>query len=155
MITCPAPNAGVARDAADVREALTERIRRILYVFKMHKHTSLVLGAFGCGVFKNDPFEVAVIFRQYLESTEFSDCFQRVVFAVLDENMCRIFYQVFESTDLNAIQQQLRMGSLRDARHHHHQYSSTHRNTKSATSKRRSDIRVDQTANDHQNYLDE
>ena len=107
VVTCPAPNAGVAQDAEAVREAMIERIRRILLVFQMHQHTSIVLGAYGCGVFRNDPFEVAVLFRQFLESPQFKDSFQRVVFAVLDQGMSRTFSQVFETPKLIDLQLQL------------------------------------------------
>jgi uncharacterized protein (TIGR02452 family) len=40
----------------------------------------LVLGAWGCGVFRNDPRDVATTFRTHLERYEF----ERVVFAVWD-----------------------------------------------------------------------
>lgn len=107
VVTCPAPNAGVARDVSAVREAMIERIRRILIVFQMKKHTSIVLGAFGCGVFRNDPFEVAVLFRQTLETSQFKNSFQRVIFAVLDEQMYRIFDRVFTTESFIDLQLQL------------------------------------------------
>lgn len=85
VITAPAPNAGVALKkcgAAMVKQSLYERCGRILRIAKLQKQTHLVLGAYGCGVFQNDPKEVAEIFHAWL-STEFAGAFQYVVFAIL------------------------------------------------------------------------
>jgi uncharacterized protein (TIGR02452 family) len=47
----------------------------------------LVLGAWGCGVFRNDPAEVARAFRTHLtDGGRFAGSFERVVFAVLDRH---------------------------------------------------------------------
>jgi hypothetical protein len=86
---------------------MTERIKRVLCVFKANKHDSLVLGAFGCGVFKNNPLEVAITFRRYLESEMFNHAFKRIIFAVLNPQMCQVFENVFAATDLNHIQRQV------------------------------------------------
>ena len=44
----------------------------------------LLLGAWGCGVFCNDPVVVADAFGEWLESPRFAGAFDRVVFAILD-----------------------------------------------------------------------
>ena len=48
-----------------------------------HGHDAIVLGAWGCGVFGNEPAMVAGLFREALEGP-YSNCFARAVFAVLD-----------------------------------------------------------------------
>jgi len=53
----------------------------------------LVLGAWGCGVFGNDPATVAKLFNEAL--IEFS-CFRRVIFAVLDPKMASVFSEEFQ-----------------------------------------------------------
>ncbi|MDO5084518.1 MAG: TIGR02452 family protein [Arachnia propionica] len=88
IITAPAPNAGVWLErnpgGADLLEAtLRERARRVLAVAHRHGHDSLVLGAWGCGVFRNDPTEVATVFRDLLAGP-FAGAFGHVVFAILD-----------------------------------------------------------------------
>ncbi|CAF1474945.1 unnamed protein product [Adineta steineri] len=70
IVTVAAPNASIIQDSEAIRYAMKERIKRLLYVFEINQHDTLVLGAFGCGVFKNNPLEVALIFRQHLESNE-------------------------------------------------------------------------------------
>lgn len=105
-MTVPAPNASIIQDQEVIRDTMTERIRRILCVFKVNRHDTLVLGAFGCGVFKNNPLEVAMTFRHHLESEEFKNSFKRIIFVILDFQMYQEFQQVFAATDLNDKKQQ-------------------------------------------------
>jgi uncharacterized protein (TIGR02452 family) len=90
FLTSAAPNAGVIirqdPDAAgQVPAALLVRTGRVLEVAAAHGYPSLVLGAWGCGVFRNDPVRVAAAFRAHLgPGGRFADRFGRVVFAVLD-----------------------------------------------------------------------
>jgi uncharacterized protein (TIGR02452 family) len=88
FLTAAAPNRGVLerdRPAAVERlpEVLAGRARGVLAVAADHAVTDLVLGAWGCGVFRNDPAMVAGAFRALLHG-EFAGAFPRVVFAVLD-----------------------------------------------------------------------
>lgn len=62
---------------------MERRVEKVLAIMAGHGHDSAVLGAWGCGVFKNDPALLADLFRKAL-STEFAGGFSRVVFAVLD-----------------------------------------------------------------------
>lgn len=89
IITSPAPNAGEAlrRDpgaAPRIREALDRRAAIVLAAAGAHGHRCLVLGAWGCGVFRNDPREVAEVFARWLEHPRFKGAFERIVFAVYD-----------------------------------------------------------------------
>ena len=88
FITCPAVNATVAleRDPAcrpAICSAMTQRIERILAIAAGHGHEHLVLGAWGCGVFGNDPREIATLFQAALKGP-FRGAFATVVFAILD-----------------------------------------------------------------------
>ena len=85
VITSPAPNAGevLAREPdarSQVSEVLVRRARQVLAVAAARGHRTLVLGAWGCGVFRNDPVEVAEVFAAALELA--GGTFERVVFAV-------------------------------------------------------------------------
>lgn len=90
FLTSPAPNAGiVARDHPDrvpaLPTVLAERAARVLAVATHHDRRTLVLGAWGCGVFRNDPAHVAAALRDLLGAGGlFEGRFARVVFAVLD-----------------------------------------------------------------------
>lgn len=87
IITAPAPNAGEVlrreRNArAGIREALERRAEYVLAVARERGDRVLVLGAWGCGVFRNDPDEVAETFATHLASPTFAGAFERVVFAI-------------------------------------------------------------------------
>ncbi|MEV0381142.1 TIGR02452 family protein [Nonomuraea sp. NPDC050643] len=92
FLTCPAPNAGqVLRrdpDAGErIRQALHRRAARVLAVAAHHGVRQMVLGAWGCGVFRNDPREVAEAFHALLTGDgAVASAFERVVFAVWDRS---------------------------------------------------------------------
>jgi len=54
----------------------------------------IVLGAWGCGVFGNEPLTVAKLFKQHL-SCKFKGHFRKVVFAITDPRMAAAFEHVF------------------------------------------------------------
>lgn len=100
FITAPAVNTGVVleRDRsrrAEVRTTMARRVARVLGIAALHEHTALVLGAWGCGVFRNDPVEVAELFAAALAGP-FRGTFAEVVFAVLDSSPERRFIRPFE-----------------------------------------------------------
>ncbi|GHG66371.1 TIGR02452 family protein [Comamonas sp. JC664] len=87
ILTAPAPNAGVAlsRDPGvkeRLRAVLQARALNVLRVAAHHGHRTLVLGAWGCGVFRNDPVEVAEAFALALAALP--GAFTQVVFAVYE-----------------------------------------------------------------------
>ncbi len=65
FITCPAPNASAFSGSADeLRSTLRRRARNIVWLASERLGCqTLVLGAWGCGVFGNDPEEVAMAFK--------------------------------------------------------------------------------------------
>lgn len=90
FLTSPAPNAGViARTMPDqagrVGSALDARAERVLEVAVSAGYRRLVLGAWGCGVFRNDPVRVAAAFAGLLTGDgRFAHAVDEVVFGVLD-----------------------------------------------------------------------
>jgi uncharacterized protein (TIGR02452 family) len=84
FLTAAAPN--ITREVVPLpklRAAFEERTRKILAIAEEHGHDALVLGAWGCGAFGNDPQLVAQIWKEQLEG-DFKNHFARVSFAVLD-----------------------------------------------------------------------
>lgn len=61
------------------------KIRTILRIALDNNHTKLVLGALGCGAFKNPPSHVAKLFKEVLEESEFTGAFEEICFAILDD----------------------------------------------------------------------
>ncbi|WP_371613219.1 TIGR02452 family protein [Streptomyces clavifer] len=92
FLTSPAPNAGVIRrrepeHAHGIPAALASRAERVLEVAAVRGYRRLVLGAWGCGVFQNDPAEVAGAFRALLaDGGRFAGHFEQIVFGILDRN---------------------------------------------------------------------
>ena len=89
VLTAPAPNAGEhLKREPNGQEAIEEALRRrtgyVLAVAQAHGHLVLVLGAWGCGVFGNDPHVVADTFGTWLEQDRFRGAFDRVIFAIHD-----------------------------------------------------------------------
>lgn len=100
FITCPAVNARVAleRDPGcrpAIRTAMARRIERVLAIAAAHDHAHLILGAWGCGAFGNDPREIASLFHAAL-SGPFREVFAGVVFAIRDWSPERRFIGPFE-----------------------------------------------------------
>jgi uncharacterized protein (TIGR02452 family) len=99
ILTSPAPNAGEAEARGEghaVRATLERRAEHVLRVAAHHKHGVLVLGAWGCGVFKNDPRAVADVFAGLLGSPRFARAFTRVVFPVYDRSKAQENRRAFE-----------------------------------------------------------
>jgi len=91
VITAPAPNAGVvlSREAdalPKIEAALRRRAGLVLAVAAGNGHRTVLLGAWGCGVFRNDPALVADAFGKWLESDKFAGAFDRAVFAIYDRS---------------------------------------------------------------------
>ncbi len=98
FLTSPAPNAGqLERRSAgtDVRGVLAERAVRVLAAAARHEVRTLVLGAWGCGVFRNDPAQVAEAFEGAL--ARYGAAFERVVFAVWDRSPVSANRAAFEA----------------------------------------------------------
>lgn len=107
VITCAAPNLrerpdnamnpGAGRAVRLTRQQIytlhTERARKILTVAALHDTDVLILGAFGCGAFRNPPEIVAAAFRDVLP--DFAHAFRTVEFAVYctprDDTNYRVF----------------------------------------------------------------
>jgi uncharacterized protein (TIGR02452 family) len=102
VITAPAPNAGAVmqnepKNAPAIEPALRRRAELVLSVASAHNIDVLVLGAWGCGVFRNDPRMVAAIFADLLKpSGKFANTFSKVVFAVFDRTAEQQTFQAFQ-----------------------------------------------------------
>jgi len=103
MITAPAVNAGVVRSRESkenenkIEKKMKYRIEKILSIALINKNRALVLGAFGCGVFRNNPEDVADYFRKFVKEDErFNSYFDKIVFAVLDRSRKTETYNIFK-----------------------------------------------------------
>lgn len=65
-------------------EIMKYKMRLVLRVAAMHGHRKIVLGAWGCGAFKNPAVEVVRLFYEVFQEPEFGGWWDDVVFAVRD-----------------------------------------------------------------------
>jgi uncharacterized protein (TIGR02452 family) len=90
VITMPAVNKGALKLVNEeveqqIDEIMKRRIRYVLAVSEKSNVETLILGAWGCGVFRNDPVTIAGNFRAVLsEARKFA--IPQIVFAVIDRD---------------------------------------------------------------------
>jgi uncharacterized protein (TIGR02452 family) len=111
FITSPAPNAGaIAKNrphlSKDVPGVLSKRAAKVLALAVKLRYKRIILGAWGCGVFRNSPEQVARAFQELLEDT-FKGQFNGVTFAVFDNSK--------EQTTLEAFKHLERISALTEA----------------------------------------
>lgn len=85
VITVPAPNrrgAAIFANKELIKETFIRRIRILLSVAAKYGYKNLVLGAWGCGAFGNDPKDVAEYFKCVLIDEEYGKYFDEVCFAI-------------------------------------------------------------------------
>ncbi len=88
FITAPAVNAGVVvqrdkKEAREIPEVMARRTLKMLALAAHEGHDALILGAWGCGVFRNDPEIIAAAFAHaLLGPPAMIRRFARVVFAI-------------------------------------------------------------------------
>ena len=68
------------------KEITANKVRTIFRIALMHGHDSLVLGAFGCGAFKNPPAEIAKLFHEVMEEPEFKNKYRLITFSIIDDH---------------------------------------------------------------------
>jgi len=91
FVASPAVNAGVAHVSSGILgQAMLRRMAKILRVMHKYGHSEIVLGSYGCGVFKNDIRHVAKWFVDLLHGP-FKGCFKVVRFACIDPEHARVF----------------------------------------------------------------
>jgi uncharacterized protein (TIGR02452 family) len=98
FLTAAAPNrTAILRNqpehAGDIPAILLRRATRVLAVAAAHGHRRLVLGAWGCGVFGNDP---AVVGRAFTTALRQGPWFDHVTFAVLDRRPQATAFTAFD-----------------------------------------------------------
>lgn len=69
-----------------------DKIRLMFYLAKKNKCENIILGAWGCGVFKNNPLDIAKLFqevmyeRKSLIDNDYSSSFKNIIFAVINDH---------------------------------------------------------------------
>ena len=102
FLTAPAVNAGAIhknekRHIDDIEATMRARIYYLLGIAVLQDVEALVTGAWGCGVFENEPLMIAGLFSEMLnKGGPYSRAFKHVSFAVLDKMEDGKFIQPFK-----------------------------------------------------------
>jgi uncharacterized protein (TIGR02452 family) len=101
FITSAAPNAGAAaenrpHELPQIPDVFRRRAEYVLALAASHGYQRLVLGAWGCGVFRNDPNVVAAAFMGHLCGGAWAGRFKRIVFSVLDSSPAQETFAAFK-----------------------------------------------------------
>jgi uncharacterized protein (TIGR02452 family) len=100
VLTAPAPNKGAIiqnhcpDQIKELEFTFRRRIEKMLRLAASQEVECLILGAWGCGVFRNEPVEVATYFHELLTG-EYQGRFKKIVFAVYDRSRSQDCYNAF------------------------------------------------------------
>jgi len=101
VITMPAPNTGAMRSEADLLRVIPtfrRRIQAVLALAVVQRVDHLILGAWGCGAFGNQPDLVAKLFRDALaEDQPWRRALSSVTFAIIDTSKRRASFAAFQT----------------------------------------------------------
>lgn len=101
VLTLPAVNMGQVllkgEDGAEAERVMRRRMKLALAIFARQGARNLVLGAYGCGVFRNDPKKIAAWWKELLEDEGMGQYFDFIFHAVLDQSKNRECIRAFES----------------------------------------------------------
>ncbi len=70
-------------------DGVKNKMRTIFRIALRHRHDSLILGAWGCGAFRNPPKHIASLFHEVLKEKEFKNKFRKIVFAIIEDKNSR------------------------------------------------------------------
>lgn len=77
---------GEPRLTPELAEATKRKMRTIFHIAWHNGQCELVLGAFGCGAFRNPPGHIAELFCGVLAEQEFADAFRAVWFVIKEDH---------------------------------------------------------------------
>ena len=118
VITCPAPNLNIlwkkynrnididkGNSFNTIRNVYHTRIENMIRLAIKNNVDEIVLGAWGCGVFKNDPSDVASEFYKVLVNEGYYKYFKHIYFAIIDDfrsvsSPYKMFNSMFSMNDM-------------------------------------------------------
>ena len=80
---------GVIRIAPDLISGVKNKMRTVLRIAAINGQKTLVLGALGCGAFRNPPLHTAELFKEVIGEPEFAGVFRRICFVIKEDHNSR------------------------------------------------------------------
>ncbi len=86
----------------DYKEATKRKMRAMFQAAKQNGNDAVVLGAFGCGAFENDPYLISEWYKEVLNEAEFQNVFKIIIFAIrgAQSDNFKAFTQMFNSNQI-------------------------------------------------------
>lgn len=105
VLTLPAVNYGQVilkgEDTNQAERVMKERMALSLALFAKQGDRTIVLGAYGCGVFRNDPVKVAKWWKELIMDEGYGSFFDEIIYAVLDKSKDQACIGAFEQAFSN------------------------------------------------------
>jgi len=71
-------------------------MRKVLALFAGKKNTDIILGVYGCGIFRNDPYTIVKYWKELLYDENYINYFENIIFAVFDNSKKQECIKAFE-----------------------------------------------------------
>lgn len=92
IITCPAVNLNKNNlNKNEINLIMINRIEKIFHVAIKNDVDTLILGAYGCGVFKNNPEDVSKYFNEVINNMKYRKYFKKIKFSIPNFEILKIF----------------------------------------------------------------
>lgn len=106
VATVPAPNLrSIKLSKVELRGIMLRRIRYFLSMSVARGYKNLVLGAWGCGAFRHNPYDVAGYFHEILIGEGMARLFDNIIFAIVkSKDNLNAFKDTFGSKNYNDLQ---------------------------------------------------
>lgn len=110
VITCAAPYIAKRKytNLTALKLLFKSRVKNIFEAAIDNDVDVIILGAFGCGAFKNPPELVAKAFKEVIDENEYCKYFKKIVFAIKNINSTNSNYSAFKD-ELCALGKQTKM----------------------------------------------
>jgi len=102
VVTCPAVNMTALQNKGAAEKVMYERMRKVLCLFAEKGCSTVILGAWGCGVFGNDSKTIADNWYTLLQDEGYKKYFKQIIFSILDTgrgNTYAIFKDMVKSLE--------------------------------------------------------
>jgi uncharacterized protein (TIGR02452 family) len=86
VITIAAENLAFKSKDKNYQNITKDKIRLILSIPYLHGAQNLILGAWGCGVFNNNPNDIAQYFKEIIIDENYGSLYKSIIFAIINDH---------------------------------------------------------------------
>jgi uncharacterized protein (TIGR02452 family) len=86
VITIAAENLSFKPKDKNYQKITKDKIRLMLSIPYLHGAQNLILGAWGCGVFNNNPNDIAQYFKEIIIDENYGSLYKSIIFAIINDH---------------------------------------------------------------------